>query len=214
MIKSDSIKELAIALNKAQSEMSGAKKGAANPFFKSKYADLEEVINCAKTPLSDNGLSISQFPVTQDNKAGVVTILMHVSGEFLEDTLLLNCSKQDPQGMGSAITYARRYAYQSVLGIPSEDDDGNNASKPAYEASRSTLSTKPTYQQPVKASTAGITKTGITKKAILSAFKACKSGAELSLKWNKAGTTEFAKDPEVMELYAIRANELSKGVKP
>lgn len=125
MNQSESIKELAGALNKAQSEMSGAQKVSNNPFFKSKYADLAEVINCAKDALHNNGLSISQFPITEDNKAGVKTILMHISGEYLCDTLLLPCAKQDPQGAGSAITYARRYAYQSVLGIPSEDDDGN-----------------------------------------------------------------------------------------
>ena len=201
MNKSDSIKELAIALNKAQSEMSGAKKGAKNPFFKSKYADLEEVINCAKIPLSDNGLSISQFPVSEDGKAGVNTILMHTSGEFMESTLLLACTKQDPQAYGSAITYARRYAYQSVLGIPSEDDDGNSASKPIA---------KPTYQQPVRASTAGITKTGITKKAILEAFKAANDPNTLDGKYKKALTTEFAKDAEVLQAYANRAKELSK----
>lgn len=198
MNKSESIKELAAALNKAQSEMSGAKKGANNPFFKSKYADLKEVINCAKGPLCNNGLSISQFPVTQDNKAGVVTILMHSSGEFLEDTLLLTCSKQDPQGMGSAITYARRYAYQSVIGIPSEDDDGNVASKPA----------KPTYQQPAPKPPT------ITKAAILAAFKACKDIAALNVKYEKAMTTQWVKDPEVMQAYATRANELNKGVAP
>ena len=194
MNKSESIKELATALNKAQSEMSGAKKGKVNPFFKSKYANLEEVISCAKEALFNNGLSVSQFPVTQDNKAGVTTLLMHSSGEFIEDTLLLTCAKNDPQGMGSAITYARRYAYQSVLGIPSEDDDGNNASKPA----------KPTYTAPpAKAPT-------ITKAAILAAFKACKDSAALDKKYEKAMTTQWVKDPEVMQAYATRAKELSQ----
>jgi hypothetical protein len=127
MNKSESITELAKALNKFQAECSGAKKSKKNPFFKSTYANLEEVINCAKEALDANGLSVSQFPVSHENKAGVETILMHSSGEWISSTLLLACSKQDPQGMGSAITYARRYAYQSVLGIPSEDDDGNKA---------------------------------------------------------------------------------------
>lgn len=200
MNKSESIKELATALNKAQSEMSGAKKGKVNPFFKSKYANLEEVISCAKEALFNNGLSVSQFPVTQDNKAGVTTLLMHLSGEFLEDTLLLTCAKNDPQGMGSAITYARRYAYQSVLGIPSEDDDGNNASR--------TTAPKPTYQQPAPKPPT------ITKEAILAAFKACKDTAALNVKYEKAMTTQWVKDPEVMQAYATRANELNKGVAP
>lgn len=127
MNKSESITELAKALNKFQAECSGAKKNAENPHFKSKFANLEAVINCAKDALSDNGLSVSQFPVMDQGYAGVETILMHISGEWISNTLLLACKKQDPQAMGSAITYARRYAYQSVLGIPSEDDDGNKS---------------------------------------------------------------------------------------
>ena len=129
MNKSESIIELSKALNKFQAECSGAKKSANNPFFKSKYANLEEVINCAKEPLMTNGLSVSQFPTASEGKCGVETILMHSSGEWISSVLLLACTKQDPQAYGSAITYARRYAYQSVLGIPSEDDDANAATK-------------------------------------------------------------------------------------
>jgi len=127
MNKSDSIKEIATALNKAQSEMSGAQKKSANPFFKSKYANLEEIITCIKTPFADNGLSYMQFPIAEDGRAGVETIIMHTSGEWISNVLLLKCSKNDPQGMGSAITYARRYSLQSAAGVPSEDDDGNSA---------------------------------------------------------------------------------------
>ena len=127
MKKSESIKELATALNKFQAECSGAKKDADNPFFGSKYANLEAVINCAKSALDNNGLAVSQFPIMDQGYCGVETILMHSSGEWISNTLLLACKKQDPQAMGSAITYARRYAYQSVLGIPSEDDDGEKS---------------------------------------------------------------------------------------
>ena len=129
MTKSESIKHLAIALNKAQAVMSGAKKSAANPFFKSKYANLEEVIACIKEPFESNGLSFMQFPITEDDRAGVETIVMHESGEWISGSFMLKCSKIDPQGMASAITYARRYGIQSIAGIPSEDDDGNAASQ-------------------------------------------------------------------------------------
>ena len=131
MNKSDTIASLAAALNKAQAEMSGAKKSAKNPFFKSNYANLEEVINCVKEPFADNGLSFVQFPISGDGVAGVETVIMHESGEFISGEFMLKCSKNDPQGMGSAITYARRYGLQSACGIPSEDDDGNAASAPA-----------------------------------------------------------------------------------
>jgi len=129
MTKSESIKHLAIAMNKAQAVMSGAKKSAANPFFKSKYANLEEVIACIKEPFESNGLSFMQFPITEDDRAGVETIVMHESGEWISGSFMLKCSKTDPQGMASAITYARRYGIQSIAGIPSEDDDGNAASQ-------------------------------------------------------------------------------------
>ena len=130
MNKSDSIKELASALNKAQAEMSGAKKKATNPFFKSKYSDLNSVVDAVRIPFCDNGLSYSQFPLFENGCVGVETILMHESGEWISNILMLPMAKQDPQAAGSAITYARRYSLQAIAGIPSEDDDGNHASKP------------------------------------------------------------------------------------
>ena len=127
MEKSESIKSIAAALNKAQAEMSGAKKGANNPFFKSSYADLNSVVDAVRIPFCENGLSYSQFPIMEENRVGVETILMHGSGEWISSKLLLPCVKQDPQAAGSAITYARRYALQAIAGIPAEDDDGNAA---------------------------------------------------------------------------------------
>jgi len=129
MNKSESIKNLATAMNKAQSEMGGAHKGANNPFFKSKFADLSSVVQAVKEPFSNNGLSYVQFPIENNGRIGVETILMHSSGEWLSNEFTVNLSKQDAQGAGSAITYCKRYALQSIAGIPSEDDDGNAASK-------------------------------------------------------------------------------------
>lgn len=126
--KSDSIKELAVALCNAQSEMSGAVKDANNPFFKSKYADLSAVVRAVKEPFSNNGLSYVQFPIEDNGRIGVETILMHESGEFMSNQFTVQLTKQDAQGAGSAITYCRRYGLQAVAGIPSEDDDGNSAS--------------------------------------------------------------------------------------
>ena len=131
MEMSESIKHIAEALNKAQAEMSGAKKGAKNPFFKSNYADLNSVVDAVRIPFCDNGLSYSQFPIMHENRVGVETILMHSSGEWMKSVLMLPMVKQDPQAAGSAITYARRYALQAIAGIPAEDDDGNSASQKA-----------------------------------------------------------------------------------
>ena len=129
MNKSDSIKNIAIAMCKAQGEMGGASKSEENPFFKKKYADLKEVVKAVKEPFSTNGLSYVQFPIEESGRIGIETILMHDSGEWLSHSFTVQCSKQDAQGAGSAITYCRRYSLQAVAGIPSEDDDGNAASK-------------------------------------------------------------------------------------
>jgi hypothetical protein len=128
MNKSDSIKALAIAMNKAQAEMGGATKGKENPFFKQKYADLGSVVQAVKEPFANNGLSYVQFPIEDGGRIGIETILMHESGEWLSNSFTVQLGKQDAQGAGSAITYCRRYSLQSIAGIPSEDDDGNSAS--------------------------------------------------------------------------------------
>ena len=132
MKTSESIAELATALSKAQGEMGGAVKGSENPFFKSKYADLSSVISAIKEPFAKNGLSYIQFPITTTNSigekfVGTVTRLMHSSGEWIESEYFLPLLKNDPQSVGSAITYARRYSLQAAAGIPSGDDDGEKA---------------------------------------------------------------------------------------
>jgi len=127
MKSSDAINELANALCNAQSQMGGAVKDSANPFFKSSYADLTAVIKAIKQPFADNGLSYTQFPVSNENGVGVSTRLMHVSGQWLEMEYTLPTVKKDPQASGSAITYARRYALQSIAGIPTADDDAESA---------------------------------------------------------------------------------------
>ncbi|HHZ70631.1 MAG TPA: single-stranded DNA-binding protein [Flavobacteriales bacterium] len=129
MEKSESIKNIAVAMCKAQGEMGGAHKGANNPFFKSKYADLGSVVEAVKEPFATNGLSYVQFPINDGDRIGVETILMHESGEWLSDRFTVKATKQDAQGAGSVITYCRRYGLQAVAGIPSEDDDGHAASK-------------------------------------------------------------------------------------
>ena len=134
MNKSESIKNLAKALSQFQSEVQNPKNSALNPFFKSKYAPLSEVLNVVRPLLSKNGLTVVQCPssdtTTQD--IVIITMLLHESGEWIEsDPLFLKMDKPTPQGAGSAITYGRRYALSSILGISSEDDDdGNIASKP------------------------------------------------------------------------------------
>ena len=129
MKQSESIKELATALAKAQGELTHASKSSVNPHFKSKYADLASVWEACREPLSSNGLSVAQFPSEfQNNIMTLTTRLMHSSGEWLEQTMSAPVSKPDPQGIGSCLTYMRRYALASVVGVYQDDDDANSAS--------------------------------------------------------------------------------------
>lgn len=134
MRRSESISSLAAALAKAQAEIEGAVKGATNPHFRSKYADLGAVWEACRGPLTKNGLSVVQFPGMDGQRVTVETILMHSSGEWLSGVLPLPVTKMDAQGCGSAITYARRYSLMAVAGIAPEDDDGNEASKKPAKA--------------------------------------------------------------------------------
>ena len=127
MNKSESIKNLATALHKAQGQIKHAIKDAANPFFRSKYADLVSVWDAIRDAFQANGLSISQMPDMDGDKPVLVSILMHVSGEYLESRILLNPAKNYPQGIGSCISYYRRYSLQSIAGVCADDDDGEAA---------------------------------------------------------------------------------------
>ncbi len=131
MNKSESIKELASALCKAQSEMKGAQKDSVNPFFKSKYADLSSVWDAARPVLAANGLSVSQLVDRADGgNIGLTTLLLHSSGEWLESKATIPMKDGTAQAAGSAITYLRRYALAAILGVVAdEDDDGNAASQ-------------------------------------------------------------------------------------
>jgi hypothetical protein len=128
------MKQIATALLKAQSEMSNPKKGATNPFFKSKYADLNAIREAVIPTLNDNGISVLQPIVHVDGKNFVKTILLHESGELMESLTEIIYNKQnDAQAQGSGISYARRYALQSFVCVGADDDDGNKAVEPKKE---------------------------------------------------------------------------------
>ena len=136
MNTSPTIKELALALHKAQKNIKAALKENTNPHFKSKYADLSSVIDAVKAPLLDQGIVFLQGVSGVENGVAVETVLLHVSGEWMSSTLEIPASKHDAQGYGSACTYGRRYGLQSMCGVPAEDDDGNaaTASAPKYKS--------------------------------------------------------------------------------
>lgn len=127
------------ALASAQMAMGPALKDSANPAFKSKYADLASVMAACMPALNANGIAVIQPTIDDENGARFVkTILAHISGETLECRVPLIVSKNDMQGYGSAVTYARRYGLMSMAGIAPEDDDGNAAAKslPVVETRR------------------------------------------------------------------------------
>ena len=125
MRNSESLASISPALVKAINAIEGVKKGAANPFFKSKYANLESVIEAAHDALAANGLAVMQGPGPMDgNCITLTTRLIHTSGEWIETDFSLPAGKMDPQAAGSAITYARRYSLMAMLNMPAVDDDG------------------------------------------------------------------------------------------
>ena len=133
MIFSESIATLSKALVKAQKELKNPYNSADNPFFRSKYAPLQDILKDVRPILTKNGLTVIQTPVGEGDLIGVKTTLLHESGEYIiSEPFLLRTSKADPQGAGSAITYARRYSLNAVLSIAGDDDDdaieasGNN----------------------------------------------------------------------------------------
>ncbi len=123
------IDQLAAAFVAFQADLKPVDKSANNPFFKSKYAPLPEVMKAVQPLLAKHSLAVAQFPTHLEGQSALRTILLHESGQSIEDTTPLLLVKDDPQAQGSAMTYARRYGVMAVLGmVADEDDDGNAAS--------------------------------------------------------------------------------------
>lgn len=127
MEHSEKIGELAKALATAQGQFKPIKRESVNPFFKSRYADLSAIIDATREALSKNGLMVSQL-VSVNDGVHVTTLLAHESGEWIRETLLMKPKADDPQSIGGAITYGRRYSLGGILGVASEDDDDGNQS--------------------------------------------------------------------------------------
>lgn len=145
MITSPNVSKIATALLLAQKEIGSAKKGATNPFYKMKYSDLGSVMEACKDAFNNHGISVLQPVITNENGTFVETVLMHESGEFISSSIRVSCKNPDnPQEMGSAITYAKRYSLQAIAFIPSEDDDGEKATQP-YRNTQTTSTQEKVY---------------------------------------------------------------------
>jgi hypothetical protein len=127
-MQSDNIAELAAALSKAQSEITGALKDSSNPFFKSKYADLASCWDACRKQLAANGLSVIQTTEAfADDRLMLVTTLAHSSGQWVRGFLPVLTKDNSPQAQGSGLTYARRYALAAIVGLAQIDDDAEAA---------------------------------------------------------------------------------------
>jgi hypothetical protein len=162
MERSESIKALSMALAKFHSQVGKIAKDAKNPFFKSNYASLSHILQEVSEPLQSAGLVIAQFP----DGTGLVTMLIHSeSGEYISSNYTMPVAKQnDPQAVGSAITYARRYAVSSILSLNVSDDDGNAA---AVQPKKQTLQEGAQLDAAIKYMQDGGSITAIEAKYIL-----------------------------------------------
>ena len=139
MAQSETIGKLAEALAKAQGQIVNASRDKENPFFKSKYADLASVWGACREALSANGLSVVQTTEIADAVV-LTTQLLHSSGEWISGQLSVVPGKKDPQGIGSAITYLRRYGLAAIVGVATEDDDAESATVHSAPAGPGTTS--------------------------------------------------------------------------
>lgn len=130
--KSESIKHIAVALVAFNTEVKSISHDSLNPHFKSQYTSLDHMIDETKPILAKHGLTVMQFPGGDGERVTIRTMILHNTGEWIEtEPLTLKPVKLDPQGAGSAITYARRYSYAAALSLSlGDDDDGNSVSQP------------------------------------------------------------------------------------
>lgn len=198
--------QLATALSAAQGEFEAVAKTETNPFFKSKYAGLPDVIRTASPILAKHGLAICQmieFGYELANVDTLTTYLLHKSGQYIKATMRLHLTKDDPQGQGSAVTYARRYAYMAALGlVADEDDDGNAASRPQAQQARPQTRRRPPPAQVTEIS---------PKRRLLQACAGDKEMAERL--WAEAtnGGTSLQTETELLLLLSRAEAEVNAG---
>lgn len=184
---SDSIKNLLAAMHKVQGQVEGVAKDATNPHFKRSYASLESVVDTLRAPCQAAGLVIIQAPgECMEGTIAVTTMIGHAeSGEWLRSTVQLPMAKSDPQGAGSAITYAERYSLMALFNLPPVDDDAEAASRPVQPRERQSAPPQRAGAESPPASPVGVSSGGVraalaamrkneTKAALLSWFKTAK----------------------------------------
>lgn len=181
-MKSESIGKLALALSKAQSKITGAIMDSQNPFFKSSYADLASVMDAIRIPFAENELAVSQIADEKDGKLILLTFLMHSSGEFLMSTYPVSSKDMNnPQAIGSGITYARRYALAAIAGVAQVDDDSESAmARPKIEEKKPLVNHAPTFQSDVEKGAEYVKSCKVVTDAQLKRLYAIQSKSKMS----------------------------------
>lgn len=169
-------KELFGAYVKAQSEMGSVLKGETNAHFSSKYADLATVIAAVLPAFNKNGLAVIQSPSFDGETVTIETVVAHDSGAFMRSSISMRPTKGDPQGIGSAVTYGRRYSLLALAGVAPEDDDGNAASGPGEPGKRFT-----SYESALSRKSAAAAKRDGDHETILRELAACQTEAALDI---------------------------------
>lgn len=189
MKRSESIVELAKSLSKFQKEVNQPMKDKTNPHFRSKFVGLEGVVQAITETAGKHGLSFIQIPINEEDRVGIITVIMHDSGEYIEsEPLFMKPMKQDPQAYGACLTYAKRYSLSAMFGITSDEDtdaedamDRSNTQKQNYNNNQTTSQTTQNAPQSNLISDAQIkmlkTKLGIVSK---------KHGADMIVVYNGA----------------------------
>jgi hypothetical protein len=168
------MKNLATALVKAQKAFGPALKTSTNPHFKSRYADLAACVEAVIDALNDNGIALIQKNYDCTNGVMIETMFVHESGEMLECGILhVPANKQDAQGYGSALTYARRYSLMAACGIAPEDDDGNTAVR------------KPTIDENALADHLAAIEASTDQDSLKNAYKAAYAACNGNADWQK-----------------------------
>ena len=195
MKTSDSIELISAALVAMQAESKHANYDSKNPHYKSKYASLAEVIDTVRPVLAKHGLAVLQLPGFRPDVGHVMcTRIVHTSGQWIEEEMKLNPTKEDPQGLGSSITYSRRYSLPGVCLIASEeDDDGNEASRPVTPTAQSSVAPK------------------IDQEAVKKRLEGCQSPEDISKLWSTLGITKSHDDyASLVTLFTARKVKITE----
>lgn len=207
-LQTDTIAELAKALAAAQGSMGNAVKDSANPFFKSSYSSLASVREACQEHLSKFGIAVIQSPTFIDGAQYLCTTLAHSSGQWMRGFYPINPVKNDPQGVGSAITYARRYALAAMTGVAPEDDDGNAASNKTGKSEGVKDETAPSFSREDK----------ITQIDMIDEINHCMTPNDLKGFWEDCGE-QIDKLPDAMaktvsQQAESRGKQIDDGINP